>query len=168
MVESGNVLPIMVAAVAGAGAMQAATYVFCSSVSTGMSAAPAPAAQAKPTNGGAGKIVAVLHPGSMGSAIAFNAKLNGARVLWASEGRSPETKARAEADSLEDAATLAAIVEIADFILSVCPPDRALELAKSVAALKFSGTYVDCNAIAPATAVQVGCCLPSELPTCPF
>ena len=82
----------------------------------------------------------------MGSSIGFNAKLNGARVLWASEGRSAESAARAAAQELEDAGTLESLVERSSVIISVCPPAAAVALATDVAKLKFSGTYVDANA----------------------
>jgi 3-hydroxyisobutyrate dehydrogenase-like beta-hydroxyacid dehydrogenase len=41
-------------------------------------------------------------------------------------------------------------------ILSVCPPHAAADVARAVAAQRFSGIYVDANAIAPATARNVG------------
>jgi len=50
---------------------------------------------------------------------------------------------------------LAAVIEAADVVVSVCPPDAALDVATSVADLGFSGVYVDANAVAPATAALV-------------
>jgi hypothetical protein len=91
----------------------------------------------------------ILHPGSMGASIGFNAKLNGARVVWAGDGRSRESFARAVKADLEDVSTLERMVEECSVIVSVCPPAAALEVASSVAALTFSGTFVDANAIAP-------------------
>ena len=46
----------------------------------------------------------------------------------------------------------------ADVILSVCPPDNALEVARSVAG--FTGLYVDANAISPMTSREVAAALP--------
>ncbi len=40
-----------------------------------------------------------------------------------------------------------------EIVLSVCPPDRALEVAATAAG--FDGLYVDANAIAPATAARI-------------
>ncbi|HYE93444.1 MAG TPA: DUF1932 domain-containing protein [Terriglobales bacterium] len=100
--------------------------------------------------------IAVLHPGEMGSGIGGSVRAAGARVIWASDGRGAATRTRAEADGLEDVRTLAEIVRQADVILSVCPPASAQDVARQVAALKFRGTYVDGNAIAPATTKQVG------------
>ena len=91
----------------------------------------------------------ILHPGTMGASNGFNAKLNGARVVWAGDGRSKESFARAVKADLEDVSTLEQLVEDCSVIVSVCPPAAALDVARSVAALKFSGTFVDANAIAP-------------------
>lgn len=100
--------------------------------------------------------VGLLHPGEMGGAVGACARAGGARVLWVSEGRSASTRARADAAGLEDAKTLAGLLAASEFVLSVCPPDRALEVARAVAARRFAGVYVDANAVAPATARQIG------------
>jgi 3-hydroxyisobutyrate dehydrogenase-like beta-hydroxyacid dehydrogenase len=73
-------------------------------------------------------------------------------VLWASEGRSTDTWARAATAELEDAGSVAALVAASDVVLSVCPPHGALAIARLVAAGGFRGLYVDGNAIAPDTA----------------
>jgi 3-hydroxyisobutyrate dehydrogenase-like beta-hydroxyacid dehydrogenase len=74
-------------------------------------------------------------------------------VLWASEGRGPQTAARARAAGLTDVGTAAEMAERAEVILSVCPPHAALDTAW--AAQGFGGLYVDANAISPATAREV-------------
>jgi 3-hydroxyisobutyrate dehydrogenase-like beta-hydroxyacid dehydrogenase len=147
---------LLAAALVGAGALHACTLAR-EAASSGVSArSPAVAvAPVSPTGGGTGKVVGLLHPGAMGASIGFNAKLNGAQVLWASEGRSPETAARAAVQEFEDARTLESLVERSGVIVSVCPPAAALALAQSVAQLQFSGTYVDANAVAPATATKI-------------
>ncbi len=99
--------------------------------------------------------VGLLHPGEMGSAVGAAARAGGARVLWASAGRGAATRARAQTDGLEDAGTVARLVSQSDVILSVCPPAAAVDVAREVAALGFHGTYVDANAIAPATTRKV-------------
>jgi len=96
--------------------------------------------------------IGVLNPGEMGSVVAACAKQAGARVLWTSEGRREETRRRAAAAGLEDAGSLADLVAASEVILSVCPPEAALDLARSVAAAGFTRTYVDGNAVSPATA----------------
>ncbi len=48
------------------------------------------------------------------------------------------------------------MVDQADLIVPVCPPVVAEEVAESVARIGFDGTYVDVNAVAPATARRIG------------
>jgi len=100
--------------------------------------------------------IGVLHPGEMGSGVGASARAAGARVLWASEGRGDATRKRAEADGLEDVGTLARLTREAQVILSVCPPASAVDVATRVAAHRFTGIYVDGNAISPATTRKVG------------
>ena len=100
--------------------------------------------------------IGILHPGDMGSVVGACAVAAGARVLWASEGRSAGTRDRAAAARLEDASTVAALVTASDVILSVCPPHAALDLARDVAGRGFAGLFVDANAVAPATARAIG------------
>ena len=52
------------------------------------------------------KTVGVLHPGAMGSVVGGCLASVGHRVLWASEGRSDATRARAGRDGLEDVGSL--------------------------------------------------------------
>ncbi|HUF91826.1 MAG TPA: DUF1932 domain-containing protein [Candidatus Limnocylindria bacterium] len=100
--------------------------------------------------------VGLLHPGEMGSAVGATLVAGRARVLWASEGRSAATRARAVEIGLEDGGTLAAVVKASRVILSVAPPHGAVDLARAVAALGFRGIYVDANAVAPDTTRQIG------------
>jgi 3-hydroxyisobutyrate dehydrogenase-like beta-hydroxyacid dehydrogenase len=100
--------------------------------------------------------IGILHPGEMGSAVGAAARAGGARVLWASAGRTPATRDRAEADGLEDAGALGRLGAVSEVILSVCPPAAALDVAREVAVLGFRGTYVDANAVAPDTTRKVG------------
>lgn len=79
----------------------------------------------------------------------------GHRVLWASEGRSATTAARASSDGLEDVVSLERLVE-AEVILSVCPPQVAGEVARAMAATGFDGLYVDANAVSPDAARSIG------------
>ncbi len=100
--------------------------------------------------------IGILHPGDMGSVVGACAVAAGARVLWASEGRSAGSRERATAAGLEDTGTVAALVAASDVILSVCPPHAALDLARDVAGRRFAGLFVDANAVAPATARAIG------------
>jgi Domain of unknown function (DUF1932)/NADP oxidoreductase coenzyme F420-dependent len=97
-------------------------------------------------------IVGLLHPGEMGSAIGAALHVAGHEVLWASEGRSEATKARAR--SFTDAGTVAEVVARSEVIFSVVPPHAALGLAEALP--PFAGIFVDANAVSPATAARVG------------
>ncbi len=96
------------------------------------------------------RTVGLLHPGEMGAAIGRALRDAGARVVWASDGRSGATTKRAEDAGLEDVATASALSQESDVILSVCPPHAAKDVAGTVAG--FEGIYVDANAISPSTA----------------
>jgi 3-hydroxyisobutyrate dehydrogenase-like beta-hydroxyacid dehydrogenase len=76
-------------------------------------------------------------------------------VLWASEGRSEATQARAAAAGFRDVGSTEALVEPSEVVLSVCPPAIAEQVADQVAALGFAGLYVEANAIAPARAERI-------------
>jgi 3-hydroxyisobutyrate dehydrogenase-like beta-hydroxyacid dehydrogenase len=89
----------------------------------------------------------------MGAAIGRCLTKTGHRVLWASEGRSPATQARAKEAGLSDAGTIAAVAGQAGIILAVCPPHAAADTAWAVHG--FRGLYVDANAISPGTAREV-------------
>lgn len=106
--------------------------------------------------------IGILHPGQMGVSVAATARNGGHTVLWASEGRSAETRARAEAQALVDAGTLQALCRDCELILSVCPPHAAEEVAREVAAHGFQGLYADLNAIAPERARRIGTLLAAQ------
>jgi 3-hydroxyisobutyrate dehydrogenase-like beta-hydroxyacid dehydrogenase len=90
----------------------------------------------------------------MGEALGRSFRDTGARVLWASDGRSAATAARAAASELDDVGTLLAMRD-ADVIVSICPPEFALDVAESVAAIGFEGVYLEANAVSPATAAAI-------------
>jgi 3-hydroxyisobutyrate dehydrogenase-like beta-hydroxyacid dehydrogenase len=98
-------------------------------------------------------VVGVLHPGAMGSAIAAELRAAGHDVLWASDGRGPDTARRAEQAGLRDAATPAELARQADVVLSVCPPHAARDVAAEVAG--HAALFVDANAVSPATAREI-------------
>ena len=99
--------------------------------------------------------IGLLNPGQMGSAVGGHSVAAGRRVVWASEGRSEASEARARADGLEDVAWLNAVVNQSELILAICPPAAAEDVANEVAALGYEGVYADCNAVAPTTARSV-------------
>jgi len=100
--------------------------------------------------------IGLLHPGEMGSAVGAALRAGGRRVVWASSGRGATTRTRAETDGLVDAGTLVSLAGTSSVILSVCPPHAALDVAREVAALRYRGTFVDANAVAPPTAREIG------------
>ena len=100
----------------------------------------------------AGPVVGVVSPGEMGVSVAGALVAEGVKVIWASEGRSKQSRRRAEVAGLEDAGSLDKLATAAHIVVCVCPPDQAAVVARAAAALGFSGLYVDANAVAPATA----------------
>ena len=94
--------------------------------------------------------VGLLFPGEMGAAVGAAVK---GEVLWASEGRSGATAARAA--GFRDVGTVAELVSRSDVVLSICPPGLAEEVARAVAGYGFAGLYVDANAISPARAERI-------------
>jgi 3-hydroxyisobutyrate dehydrogenase-like beta-hydroxyacid dehydrogenase len=104
--------------------------------------------------------IAILMPGDMGHGIGRALAGHGHKVITCLEGRSERTRGLAAAAGLEDTGDLESLTRQADIILSILPPARALGQAQAVAeAMRASGArpvYVDCNAISPGTAQQVG------------
>ncbi|MEU5431247.1 DUF1932 domain-containing protein [Streptomyces olivoreticuli] len=96
-------------------------------------------------------VLGIVHPGSMGAAVAAQAVERGIDVLWCPEGRSRATEDRADQAGLRPVASLQEMVASSDVILSLCPPANAEAVAASVASHSFSGIYVDANAISPAS-----------------
>ncbi|MFI5808422.1 DUF1932 domain-containing protein [Streptomyces sp. NPDC051561] len=93
--------------------------------------------------------VAILHPGSMGAAVAACTRANAREVLWCPAGRSPASTARAEEHGLVPVNSIAEVVDRADIVISLCPPAAAEDVAAEVASYGFGGWYLDANAIAP-------------------
>jgi 3-hydroxyisobutyrate dehydrogenase-like beta-hydroxyacid dehydrogenase len=102
------------------------------------------------------KNILLLHPGNMGATIGACAASRGDQVSWLSVDRSPASRARAEKAGLVEAKEFAAVLKQSDIVLSICPPDAALDVATQVAAEKFTGIYVDANAVSRATAEAIG------------
>jgi 3-hydroxyisobutyrate dehydrogenase-like beta-hydroxyacid dehydrogenase len=100
--------------------------------------------------------VGVVSPGAMGSAVGAALVRGGARVVATVAGRSDRTArlaARAELELLPD---LASVVREADVVLSIVPPEVAVDVAADVLRAAAPGTlFVDLNAIAPGTARSI-------------
>ncbi|MGA4803506.1 DUF1932 domain-containing protein [Streptomyces lavendulocolor] len=97
---------------------------------------------AKPT-------VGILHPGSMGAAVAACAATNAAAVLWCETERSTATAARAARFGLTPVTELAELLDRSDIVISLCPPAAAEDMARDVVMHRFAGVYVEANAINP-------------------
>ena len=110
--------------------------------------------------------IGVLHPGEMGSVVAACARQGGSRVVWTSAGRRPATRERAAAAGLEDVGTLRDLAAASDVILSVCPPESALDVARDVAATGFRRLYVDGNAVSPGTTRKIAAMIEGGGATC--
>ncbi|MYV99867.1 NAD(P)-dependent oxidoreductase [Streptomyces sp. SID3343] len=93
--------------------------------------------------------VGVLHPGSMGAAVAGELSSRGIAVLWCAAGRSAETRARAAKFNLEAVDGLDELLDRSTHVISLCPPGAAEAVARSVAERRFSGLYVEANAVSP-------------------
>jgi 3-hydroxyisobutyrate dehydrogenase-like beta-hydroxyacid dehydrogenase len=100
--------------------------------------------------------IGILHPGEMGISIAASAMNNGHQVYWMSGGRSDKTRVRAEKQGLIEIKSLVKFCQTCDFIVSICPPHAAEEIARSVINAEFKGYYLDANAISPQRAIKIG------------
>lgn len=104
------------------------------------------------------RTVAIFAPGDMGHAIGRVLVDSGLRVTTNLADRSPRTQRLAEAAGIVDAGGDVEAIESADIVLSVLPPDQAVDmatrLASALAACDEKPLYIDLNAVAPATAVE--------------
>jgi 3-hydroxyisobutyrate dehydrogenase-like beta-hydroxyacid dehydrogenase len=100
-------------------------------------------------------VIGLLHPGEMGAEVGKILREQGRTVVWASQGRGPETARRARDAGLEDAGSLAEVTRRSEVLLSVCPPHAAVDVAGAVADARFTGVFVDANAVSPATTRRI-------------
>ena len=104
--------------------------------------------------------VGLLSPGDMGHVVGKVLVDRGMPVLTCLEGRSERTRTLARQAGIEAVPSCEQLVREVDLILSILVPAQAREAAETLArALKDTGeqvVYIDCNAIAPATARTVG------------
>jgi 3-hydroxyisobutyrate dehydrogenase-like beta-hydroxyacid dehydrogenase len=107
--------------------------------------------------------VGIVSPGAMGSAVGAAYRTAGRRVVTTVAGRSERTTRLAEQAGLELLSELDAVVAASDVVLSIVPPDQAAATAAAIAeAAGRTGArplVADWNAIAPATAREVGTAL---------
>src|SRR4051812_47429227 len=105
------------------------------------------------------KKIGVTSPGDMGQAIAMRLKAAGFEVFAALEGRSARTAELGRKAELTDVGSMEKLVETCDAIFSVLNPGMAVhnarEAAAAMTAQKRKLIYVDCNAIAPQTGLEI-------------
>jgi putative dehydrogenase len=103
--------------------------------------------------------VAILAQGTMGSGVGGRLHESGAAVRTLLSGRSAESAERARAAGMKPMEDERALLDGADFFLSILPPGEAENLARRLApaltALAKKPIYVDCNAVSPQTAERV-------------
>jgi 3-hydroxyisobutyrate dehydrogenase-like beta-hydroxyacid dehydrogenase len=107
----------------------------------------------------AARTLGIIGTGDMGSAVGGAYVRAGYRVVTALAERSAASRALAARAGLTDLGSLRAVAGAADLILSIVPPANAHACAESAAvAMVEAGTqpvFVDCNAVAPATACSI-------------
>jgi 3-hydroxyisobutyrate dehydrogenase-like beta-hydroxyacid dehydrogenase len=102
-------------------------------------------------------VVGLVGVGSMGSALGARLRSGGARVVVALDGRSARTRRLVEEAALEDVGSLASLAGAADVLLSVVPPEVAVEVAASIADAAGAARplVADLNAVSPSTVYRV-------------
>ena len=105
------------------------------------------------------KTVAILSPGDMGSNVGRALRENGLEVITCLTYRSQRTRELAESAGIVDVPDFAQMIDRADIVLSVLVPERAVDVARQVAAvIEQSGKplpFADCNPVAPAVAIEM-------------
>lgn len=99
--------------------------------------------------------VLILHPGAMGVSLGLNLSFNDHETYWVSANRSMATARRAKDQGMNAVSNLKQALDIAEVVISICPPSAALDVAESVAEHHFNGIYCDANAVAPDTSLQI-------------
>ncbi|MGB8551374.1 MAG: NAD(P)-binding domain-containing protein, partial [Xanthobacteraceae bacterium] len=104
-------------------------------------------------------VIAVIAAGEMGSGVGKRLTERGARVLTSLKGRGAASAKRASEAGMV-AVEDAELAKQAGVILSVVPPGEALGLAQrlkpALAQASHNPLYIDCNAVAPKTAIDIG------------
>ena len=105
-------------------------------------------------------VIGVIAQGTMGSGVGRRLRESGAEVRTLLSGRSPASAERARAAGMVAATDERALLDGADFFLSILPPGEAEPLARRLAptltALSRKPVYLDCNAVSPQTAIRIG------------
>src|SRR5215510_676703 len=103
--------------------------------------------------------IAIVAQGEMGSATGRRLVERGARVITSLAGRSAASRTRAEKAGMTIVDSDDELVK-ADYFLSIVPPGDAVAMAErltpALGRASKKPIYVDCNAVAPETSVEVG------------
>jgi len=91
--------------------------------------------------------VGILNTGKMGTSLGIAAQANGHQVLWASDGRSEESRRRAEENEFTEVITISRLSAECDVIVSICMGAGVMPNAKAVIDAEFRGIFVDANHI---------------------
>jgi len=106
------------------------------------------------------KTIAILSAGEMGGNTGGALAKEGYRIVTSLAGRSEATRERALSLGFHDSGSVEDAIREADIVFSILPPGLAVEQAEKVAAaMKATGCtppFIDCNAVAPQTAHEIG------------
>jgi len=106
-----------------------------------------------------GITVAIIAQGTMGAGVGKRLHESGAAVRTSLAGRGKNSAERARDAGMQAMADEHALLDGADFFLSILPPGEAESLAHRLApaltALPNKPIYIDCNAVSPQTARRI-------------
>ena len=102
-------------------------------------------------------IIGLIGLGEMGSEIGRYLVMNGLEVISVYEGRSEISKKRASKYKIRDAGSIEQFCKISDLVISIIPPDKAVETANLYTSYKNKDgqIYCDLNAISTITAKKI-------------
>jgi putative dehydrogenase len=104
-------------------------------------------------------VVAIIAQGMMGAGVGKRLHESGAEVRTLLSGRSQASAERARTAGMTPMPDERALLDGADFFLSILPPGEAEAIARrlvpALSGLANKPVYVDCNAISPQTAMRV-------------
>jgi len=102
-------------------------------------------------------IIGLIGLGEMGSEIGRYLVMNDLQVISVYEGRSEISKKRASKYKISDAGSIEQLCKISDLVISIIPPDKAVETANLYTSFKNKDgqIYCDLNAISTITAKKI-------------
>ena len=102
-------------------------------------------------------IIGLIGLGEMGSEIGRYLAMNDLEVISVYEGRSEISKKRASKYKIRDAGSIEQFCKISDLVISIIPPDKAIETANLYTSYKNKDgqIYCDLNAISTITAKKI-------------